>query len=176
MRQLNGFGARRRARREQHHANVVWVGELRSGIGRARGRDELVGRDHLLACTDDDIAVLRVGDHERGGEPVDQLPQAVLAEPVVQRRERDARAGGREQQQRQHDAARTDVRRVLGAGRCDDSGPAVGEFAQFSCGQADLAGHHRGTVRIRRRRHFQQQRDTHSLSTKISRMGLSPPP
>jgi hypothetical protein len=96
VRQLNGFGLRSRARREQHHADVVGVGEFLSGHGGAGGLDELVGADHLLARSGDDIAVLGVGDHQGGGQTVDQLPQAILAEPVVQRRERHARSGGRE--------------------------------------------------------------------------------
>ncbi len=57
--------------------DVVGIGELRGRLGSAGGGEELVGRDHLLARTDDHVAVLGVGDHQRGRQPVDQLPEAV---------------------------------------------------------------------------------------------------
>ena len=176
MGQLNGFGSRRRARGEQHDAYVLGVRELGSRLGRARGRDELPGLDELLACSGDDVSVFRVGHNQRLRQAVDQFAQAVTAQAVVEGRERHARAGRGEQQQRQHGPAHADVSDVGGTRGCDDTCTAIGERAQFVCRQSHLAGHQRGPVRICRGCHLKQQRDAHGLSTKISRMGSSPPP
>ena len=74
MCQLNCFGPRGGARREEHYRDVVGIGELGGRLGSSGGGDELVGGDHLLARTDDDVAVLGVGNHQRGRQTVDQLP------------------------------------------------------------------------------------------------------
>ncbi len=176
MGQLNGFGPRRRARREQHNADVLRVGKLRGGLGGSGGRDELIGPDDLLARARDDVEVFRVGNDQRLRQPVDQLAQTVGAEAVVERRESRACARRGEQQKGKHCAAQADVGHVGGAGRGDDACTAVGELAQFSCRKPHLTGHQRGAVRVRGGCHLQQQRDAHGLSTKISRMGSSPPP
>ena len=176
MRQLNGFGPRRRARREQHNADVLRVGKFRSGLGGSSSRDELIGPDDLLARAGDDVEVLRVGNDQRLRQPVDQLAQAVGAEAIVERRESRAGARRGEQQKGKHCATQTDVGDVGGACRGDDARTAVGQLTQFSCRKPHLTGHQRGALRVCGGCHLQQQRDAHGLSTKISRMGSSPPP
>ena len=176
VRQLDGLRTRRGARGEQHDRDVVGVGELRRRLGGAGRLDELVRRDDLFACACDDVDVVGIGDHQGSGQPVDQFAQPIGAQPVVQGCDRHPRAGRGEQQQRQHRAAGADIGDVLGAGGGDDPGPTVGKHAEFVCGQPHVAGDHCSPVRIARGSHLEQQRNAHDLSTKISRMGSSPPP
>lgn len=129
--QLNGFGPRGGTRREQHHPDVVGVGELSGRFGGAGGGDELVRADDLLACAHDDVEVLSVGDHERLRQAVDELAQTVGAQPIVERCEGCARARRGEQQQGQHRATQPDVGHMRGACRGDDTRTAVGQLAQF---------------------------------------------
>ena len=148
MRQLNGFGPRRRARREQHHADVVGVGKLRGGLGRSGGRDELLRPDDLLTRAGDDVEVLRIGHDQRLRQAVDQLAQAVGAQAIVERGEGRAGARRGEQQQGKHCAAQADVGHVGGARRRDDACAAVGQLTQFGCRKPHLTGHQRGAVRV----------------------------
>ncbi len=67
----------------------------------------------MLARARDDVGVFGVGDDKRGRQPVDQFAQPVAAEPVIQRGHRNRGPRRREEQQRQHGAAGTDVGDVL---------------------------------------------------------------
>ena len=177
VRQLDGLGSRGGAGGEQHDGDRRRGRRIRLPARRC-GRTAMNSSrgDHLLARARDDVEVLGIGDDQRGGQAVDQFAQSVGAQPVVQRGDRHGGPRRGEEQQRQHGPAGADVGDVLRARRRDDPGPAVGKRAEFVCGQPDIAGDHCRPVRIARGSHLEQQRDAHDLSTKISRMGSSPPP
>ena len=160
--ELDGLGLRRGARREQHDADRVRVGELRGRFGIAGLSQKVVGHDDLLGNTGQAVRptqlveVTAVDDHQWVGQPGDQPLDAVGGQPVVDRRERHPGARRGEDQQRQHRAAEADVGNMGRLGARDEAGAAVGEIAELLSRQPRVSRNHSGPVGIARCRHLEK--------------------
>ncbi len=160
MRQLNSFGPRGGSRGEQHHRDIVGVGELGNRLGPAGGGDELGGLDARRTQTRDHVGIFGVKHHQRFGQAIDQLGQGLAGESVIERSERPGGPRRGEDQQRKHQPAGAHVHHAARTGFGDDPRTAVGEGVELPHGEPLVIGDHPEALGVGRR-HLQEQCHTH---------------
>ena len=103
---------------------------------------------------------LALGDHEGVAERGEQVVQLLVAEAVVERDERHAGGGGREQPDREGEAVGADVGQRGGAPRGVGARPGGGQ--QLGGGEPVVAGLHDDLVAAAGRDHVEEEEQVHA--------------